>query len=96
MFNGIESSALIMAKEKIDFSSLQFPIYRKNEEDKEWYRFDSISRFVSIRTNLVIAIGLLTNASEDTFVVTYSIMSKECSKDEFNRVMKMAIEKIGI
>jgi len=96
MFEGTIASAIMELEEKIDFTSLKFPVYRKNEKQNEWYRFDTVTKLISIRKNNVIAVGIAQNVPKEVFVEQYSLRTVECSKEEFDEVMKSVIKEIGI
>lgn len=93
MFEGTLYSALLEAKEKINFDALQFPIYRKSEQDKEWYRFDSTIKMISVRNNQVKAIGIAENLPEDVFIRLYSF-NETCLKDEFDSSLSQILQGI--
>lgn len=95
MFEGTIYSAILEAKEKIDFNSLQFPIYRKSEYDNEWYRFDSVTKLISIRKNNIIGIGISPETPDDVFVKLYSF-KEECSKEEFNELLKSVMDMLVV
>jgi hypothetical protein len=83
-------------KEEIEITSLIFPVYRKNENQKEWYRFDTITKLTSIRKNNVIAVGIAQDLPKEVFLEQYSSRTVECSKEEFDEVLKSVIKEIGI
>ncbi len=95
MFEGTIYSTILEAKEKIDFNSLQFPIYRKSRYNNEWYRFDSVTKLISIRKNNIIGIGISPETHDDVFVKIYSF-EEECSKDEFDKLLKYVIDMMAV
>lgn len=86
--------AILEAKQKIDFNSLKFPIYRKSEQNREWYRLDSVTTLVSIRKNNVIGIGIAPDIPDNAFTKVYAF-EEECSKDEFDKVLNSVYEIIS-
>lgn len=83
---------IIEAGEGIDFDNLKFPIYRKDESNSEWYRFDSAKELVSIRINNVVGMGLSRETPDSVFIKIYSF-AVQCSREEFDAsLMKIAIQ----
>jgi hypothetical protein len=77
----------------IDFDSLKFPIYRKDESNGECYRFDSIKELISIRRNNVVGIGVSHETSKLVFAKIYSF-GLECSKEEFDGAFECVFDTL--
>lgn len=84
---------IIEARELIDLDSIKFPVYRKDESNGEWYRFDSIKRLISIRRNNVVGIGVSNETGESIFIKIYSF-GLECSKEEFDEAFECVFDTL--
>lgn len=87
MFEGTIHSMLLEQKDKIDFDKLEFPIYRKAEKEGEWYKFNAVDKFTTVREkswrgNLQSA-GEAEDVDVLVFVDLYS-NKKECTAKEFD------------
>ena len=85
--------SIIIGTEKIDFSSLKFPIYKKAKTGDEFYRFDSLNRLLSVRKNDVIGIGVSNGTPESIFIMLY-LLCDDCSDLEFNETYQFAMKEI--
>lgn len=94
MFEGTIASGLMEQEDKINFDNLTFPIYKKDEYASEWYRFDSISEFITVRgkgeRGDVISIGTIKGLDKLTFVDLYS-NRKDCTEQEFNAMFHKSL-----
>ncbi len=98
MFEGTIMSGLMEQEKKIDFDKLKFPIYKKRENNSEWYRFDSIDKLITARGNSwrgnMISVGIAEDVDKSVFVDLYSNCD-ECSDEEFNNIFKEKLDMLN-